>query len=86
MPRAAYRLGMEPRAPVRHELMDGARSALRAGDADFAAVSEHWQRAYAGFRADGDTPPLTNRGRSPPRKVLAVRGTGGRSCSVREPT
>src|SRR5689334_2487562 len=32
-PPATYRLGMEPRALVRRELIDGARSALRTGDA-----------------------------------------------------
>ena len=77
--------GVESR-PARDELIEQARSALRAGDAasarilldeantehpddadvleglgraayldlDFQAAIEHWQRAYAGFRAAGD--------------------------------
>jgi len=77
---------MEKRAGARTELIDGARAALRAGDAagaralleevcadcpddphvheclaraaylqlDFPAAAEHWQRAYAAFRLEGD--------------------------------
>jgi DNA-binding CsgD family transcriptional regulator len=78
---------MERRAAARTELIDGARSALRGGDAararalleeacaegpddphvneclaraaylqlDFPAATEYWQRAYAAFRAEGDS-------------------------------
>jgi DNA-binding NarL/FixJ family response regulator/Tfp pilus assembly protein PilF len=86
VPAAAYGLGVEQAATSRGELIDGASSALRAGDSagarlllekasvespddpqvqeylaraaylqlDFPAAAEHWQRAYAGFRAAGD--------------------------------
>src|SRR5262249_47920369 len=80
-----YVFAMEDR-PLREELLERARSALRGGDAagarllldevyaecsddadvlevlgraaylelDFQGAIEHWQRAYAGFRASGD--------------------------------